>query len=173
MGNFSVRADHVDRPPGGIVPDRGERVNLYSVRVQGERQQPRPLEAGASAKLHQQGKLISIADVTGQGCLAPCSQVHPQLPQTFFVRKYKPQQCHQSEPVEQQQQELQLQRLLVQDRLPDRPEKVCLHLRALGRLRLQLDAQTQQPDDLFFERPFSQTKKKTSNPLDVTTTHLP
>jgi len=171
--DLPVRADHVDRSPGGVVPDRGEWVHLYSVRVQGEQQWQRPVEAGAGAELQQVQQLISIADAIGQGC-SRSGQVHPQLPQTFRKLVNKPQQCHQSEPAEQQQQqELQLQRLLVQDRLPDRPKKVCLHLRALGRLRLQLDAQTQQPDYLFFERPFSQTKKKTSNPLDVTTPHTP
>ena len=115
----------MDRSPGGVLPDRGEWVHLYSVRVQGEQQWQRAVEAGTSAELQQVQQLISIADVTGQGCHFPRSgQVHPQLPQTFrklFVNK--PQQCHQSEPVEQQQ-EFQLQRLPVQDRLPDRPFRI-------------------------------------------------
>jgi len=48
--DLPLRADHVDRPPGGLLPDRRERVHLYSLRVQGEPGDgKRPLAASPSA----------------------------------------------------------------------------------------------------------------------------
>merc|ERR1711994_386953 len=91
-----------------------------------------------------------------------------QLQQTPF---FKPQQCQQSEPLEQfgavstaAEKLLCLQRLPVQDRLPHRPKEVCLNFRAFGCLCLQLGCQ---------ENKTNNPGKKDENEETMSNTHTP